>query len=95
LLLTVPAWALNVAVVLPERTVTEAGTVRDWLLADSVTKTPLPVAAEEIVTVQVELTPEGTLVGEHRRLEMVGGGGVTVTMAVPEVALSPAETVTD
>jgi hypothetical protein len=93
--LTEPAWALKVAVVLPERTVTEAGTVRAGLLADSVTVAPPPVAADEIVTVQVELEPESTLAGEHCRPVIVGSGGVTVTTAVPEVALSPAVMVTD
>ena len=83
------------AVVAPAATTTEAGTVRAGLLAKSVTAIPLPVAAAEIVTVQLELAPEITVVGEHCKPEMVGGGGVTVTTAVPEVALSPAVMVTD
>ena len=64
------------------------------MLAESVTAIPPPVAADEIVTAQVELAPEMTVAGEHCNPEMVGGGGVTVMTAVPEVALSPAVTVT-
>ena len=92
--LTEPACAVNVAVVAPERTVTEAGTVRAALLEDRVTAIPPPVAAAEIVTVQVELAPETTVAGAHCKPEMVVGGGVTVTTAVFEVALSAAVTVT-
>ncbi len=95
LLLTGPAWALNVAVLAPEKTVTDAGTVRAGLLADRVTAIPLPDAAAEIVTVQVEFAPEITVVGAHCKPEMVGAGGVTVTTEVPEVAFSPAVMVTD
>jgi hypothetical protein len=90
----VPAVAVKLALALPGATRTEAGTVRAKLLADSVTETPLPVAEEEMVTVQVALAPESTLVGVHCRPEMVGSGGVTVTTAVPELAFSPAVTVT-
>ena len=82
------------AVVAPAATRTEAGTIRAALLADSVTETPLPIAAEEMATVHEELAPESTLMGEHSRLEIVGSGGVTVTTAVPEVAFSPALMVT-
>ncbi len=95
MLLTEPAWALNVAVVAPERTVTDAGTAKAGLLADSVMAIPLPDAAAEIVTVQVEFAPEITVVGEHCKPEMVTAGGVTVTTAVPEVPFSPAVMVTD
>ncbi len=85
---------MNVAVLAPGRTVTDAGTVRAGLLADRVTAIPLPDAAAEIVTVQAEFAPEVTVVGEHRNPAIVGSGGVTVTTAVPEVALSPAVIVT-
>jgi hypothetical protein len=83
-----------VAVVLPAANTTEAGTVRAGLLADSVTVAPPLGAADETATVQVELEPETTLVGAHSRPEMVGSGGVTVTIAVPEAELSPAVMVT-
>ncbi len=95
MLLTEPAWALNVAVLAPERTVTDAGTVRAGLLAERLTAIPLPEAAAEIVTVQVELAPEITVLGEHCKPEMVTAGDVTVTTAVPEVPFSPAVMVTD
>jgi hypothetical protein len=53
---------MNVAVVLPAPTVTEAGTVRAVALLDSVTVAP-PVF--DTVAVQVELPPEPRLVGLH------------------------------
>ncbi len=86
---------MNAAVVAPERTVTDAGTVRAALLADRATAVPPTGAAEEIVTVQVELAPEIRLVGEHCRPEIVGSEGVTVTTAVLEVPLRLAVTVTN
>jgi hypothetical protein len=56
--------AVNVAVVLPAPTVTEAGTVSAAALLDSVTVAP-PVF--DTVTVHVELTPEPKVVGLHVR----------------------------
>ena len=61
-LVIVPAVAVNVAVVLPDPTVTEAGTVSAPALLDSVTVVP-PVF--DTVTVHVELAPEPRLVGLH------------------------------
>jgi post-segregation antitoxin (ccd killing protein) len=58
----VPAVAVNVAVVLPDPTVTDAGTVSAPALLDSVTVVP-PVF--DTVTVHVELAPEPRLVGLH------------------------------
>ncbi len=95
MLVTEPAWAANAAVVAPERTVTDAGTVRAALLEDRFTAVPPTGAAEEMVTVQVELAPETTLVGEHCRPVIVGSGGVTVTTAVLEAPLRLAVRVTD
>ncbi len=96
LLVTVPTVAMNVVVTPPAAIVTEAGILRAGLSADNITATPPLGAPEEIVTVQVELAPEAKLAGEHCRLytDTGGGGGVTVTTAVPEVALSPAVIVT-
>jgi hypothetical protein len=54
--------AVNVAVVLPAPTVTEAGTVNAAVLLDRAT-TPPPVF--DTVTVHIELTPDPRLVGLH------------------------------
>ena len=56
----VPALAVKVAVVLPDPTVTEAGTVKAAALLDSATVAP-PVF--DTVTVQVALAPDPRLVG--------------------------------
>ena len=58
----VPAVAVNVAVVLPDPTVTDAGTVSAAALSDSITVAP-PVF--DTVTVQVELAPDPRLAGVH------------------------------
>ena len=58
----VPAVAVNVAVVLPDPTVNEAGTANAAALLDSVTVAPLVF---DTVTVHVELAPEPRLVGLH------------------------------
>ena len=68
--------------VAPADTVTEAGTVSAPLLEESPTEEPPVGAARDNVTVQVEVTPEVTELGEHERPETAGGGGVTVTVAV-------------
>jgi hypothetical protein len=54
--------AVNVAVVLPATTVTEAGTVNAAALLDRFTVAP-PVF--DTVTVQVELPPDPRLAGAH------------------------------
>ena len=56
----VPAVAVKVAVVLPDVTVTEAGTVNAAALSDNVTVAP-PVFDTD--TVQVELPPDTRLAG--------------------------------
>ena len=53
---------MNVAVVLPAPTVTDAGTVNAAALSDSVTVAP-PVF--DTVTVHVELAPDPRLAGLH------------------------------
>ena len=53
---------MNVVVVLPDPTVTDAGTVNEAALLDSVTTAP-PVF--DTVTVHVELPPDPKLVGLH------------------------------
>jgi hypothetical protein len=66
----VPAAAVNVAVVLPDPTVTDAGTVNEAALLDSVTTAP-PVF--DTVTVQVELPPDPRLAGVHIKPPSVTG----------------------
>jgi hypothetical protein len=82
LLDTVPAVAVKFAVVVPAATITEAGTVSAALLEESPTEAPPVSAAEDNVTVQVELAPDVTELGAHDKFESVGTGGVTVTEAV-------------
>ena len=75
-----PAVAVNVAVVLPAPTVTEAGTVNAPALLDSVTVAP-PVF--DTVTVQVELPPDPRLMGLHvNPLTTVAVASVMVAVAV-------------
>ena len=74
----VPAVAVNVAVVLPDPTVTDAGTVNEAALLDSVTVAP-PVF--DTVTVHVELAPEPRLAGVHvRPLNVVGAASAIVAV---------------
>jgi hypothetical protein len=87
--------ALNVAVVDPPVTVTEAGTLRAALLEESVTVEPPLGAAAARVAVQSELAPETRVEGEHCRVEMVGGAGVTVTIEFAELPFTVAVSVTD
>jgi len=70
--------AVNVAVVLVDPTVTEAGTVSVAELLDSVTVAP-PVF--DIVTVQVEVAPEARVVGVQARL-LRATGAVSEMVAV-------------
>jgi hypothetical protein len=87
LAVTDPAVAVKFAVVAPAATVTEAGVVRAALLSVIVTTEPPAGAARDRVTVQVELAPEATLAGEHRRFEIVGSvGGTAMVPLVPETA---------
>ena len=79
---TVPAVAVKFAVVAPAVTVTDAGTVRAALFEESPTDAPPVSAAELNVTVQLEVAPEVTELGEQDRPETTGMGGVTVTEAV-------------
>ena len=58
----VPAAAVNVAVVLPDPTVTDVGSVSAAALSERVTVAP-PVF--DTVTVQVELPPDPRLLGLH------------------------------
>jgi len=78
LLVIVPAVAVNVAVVLPAPTVTEAGTVNDATLSDSATVAP---PAFDTVTVHVDDPPELRDAGAQlSALRVGGGGGATVTI---------------
>ena len=73
------AVALNVAVVVPAPTVTDAGTVSAALLLASVTLAPPAGAAELKMTVQPEAAPPLRLTGLQVTDEMVG------TMMLPPV----------
>ncbi len=82
MLATVPAVAVKLAVVAPAVTVTEAGTVSAALFEESPTDAPPVSAAEDSVTVQVEVAPDATELGEQDTPEIAGAGGVTVTVVV-------------
>jgi len=58
-----PAVAVNIAVVAPAATITEAGTDSKALLLDSETRVPPAGAACDIVTVQVDVAAVPTLAG--------------------------------
>ncbi len=79
----VPAAAVKAAVVAPEETVIEAGTVRSPLLLLRLTSAPPAGAAWDRVTVQVEEPPLLTVEGAQ---EMVlrTAGAFSVTLAVFE-----------
>jgi hypothetical protein len=82
----VPAAAVNVAVVLPELTVTEAGTVNTVTLLDSVTVAP---PAFDTVTVQVAFAPDPKLVGLHvNALTTVAVASAMVAVAVPPLSVA-------
>ena len=74
----VPAVAANVAVVLPEPTVTDAGTVKAAVLRDRLTVAP-PVF--DTVTVHVELPPEPRLAGMHAKPLRVAGATKEIVAA--------------
>ena len=90
---TVPAVAVKFAVVAPAVTVIEAGTVSAALFEESPTEAPPVNAARESVTVQVDVPPDATELGEHDTPDTAGAGGVTVTEAVA-VPFNVAVTVT-
>jgi hypothetical protein len=82
LLDTVPAVAVKFAVVAPAATVTDAATGSAALFEESATEAPPVNAARDRVTVQVEVPPNVTELGEQDKPETAGAGGVTVTEAV-------------
>src|SRR5919198_1908199 len=69
---TAEVLTVNVAVVLPETTVTLAGTVAALSLLDNMTVAPLVGAAAESVTVPVGLFPAATDVGARLSADSVG-----------------------
>jgi hypothetical protein len=80
LLAIVPAVAVKVAVVLPDPTAAEAGTVNATALLDSVIVAP-PVC--DTVTVQVALPPDTRLAGLHvSPLSTTGAASVIVAVCV-------------
>ena len=87
-----PAVAVKVAVVAPEATVTDAGTVSSALLSDTVTVVAA-VAAFDSVTVQVLPAADPKLVGEHAT-EVSVTGATRLMVAVLDTPLRAAVTVT-
>ena len=92
--MTVPAATVKLPVAAPAATVADAGVVSAVLLSETVTLMPPAGAAADKPTVQVELPPDTTLVGEHARLVTFTAEGVTVTEAVADPPFSAAVTVT-
>ncbi len=82
----VPAAAVNVAVVLPKLTVTEAGTVSTVALLDSATVAP---PAFDTVTVQVAFAPDPKLVGLHvNALTTAAVANAMVAVEVPPFSVA-------
>jgi hypothetical protein len=80
---TVPAVTVKLPVADPAATVADAGVVSAALLSETVTLMPPVGAAADKVTLQVEVPPDTTLVGEHARLETTGSTAVWTEMAPP------------
>ena len=85
---------MKLAEVEPAATVMDAGTVSAGLSSATATAKPPEGATPDSVTVQADVAPDARLAGEHCKADTVGGGGVTVTDAVLEPALTDAATVT-
>ena len=77
----VPALAVNVAVVAPAATVTDAGTVSAALLLDKATEAEADGAMES-PTVQVDVAPDSTELGRHCSVETVGATLMTPPLPV-------------
>ena len=90
---TEAAATVKLAVDVPPRTFTEAGTLTETLLDDNATTEPLAGAGAEIVTVQVALAPDATVAGTHARLDTAVA--VTASDAVAVVPFSEAVRVAD
>jgi hypothetical protein len=87
------AVALNVAVVAPEATVTDAGTVREALLLATVTFEPPLGAAWASVAVHVLTAPCPRLVGLHVKVDTRTGACrlmLAVCELLPKVAVTVA-----
>ena len=80
--------AVKLAVVAPEETVTDPGTVRLVLFEESATAVPPLGAAALTVTVQVEVPGALMDVGVHVKELTVGGGGATGAVIVPPAPVS-------
>jgi hypothetical protein len=91
----VPAVAVKLAVVAPDGTVTEDGTLRAELLSETATEAPPVGATLDSVTAQLEVAPDAIVAGAHCSDEtFTVVGGVTVNEAVLELPFSDAVTVT-
>ena len=78
-----PAVAVNVPVVAPEATVTDAGTVNAPLLLDSETVTPAPPAGRVSVAVHEDVPGAFTEVGLQARVLRVAGTGTAIVPPAP------------
>jgi hypothetical protein len=92
-LVTLPATAENVAILAPEATVTEAGTVKSVVLLDNEMLAPPAGAGEDKVIVQVDTALLVRLVGVHPS-DANADAGVSVKFACLETALYVAVTTT-
>ena len=90
MLVMLPTVAVKVAVVAPDATVTEAGTLAAPLLLDSETTAPPPDAGCVMVTVHEELLPELTVVGLQETLLRLVGRMTAMLPPVPVAATLPA-----
>ena len=86
------AVALNVALVAPAATVTEAGTVSEVLLLASVIAEPSAGAVWVSVTVQVPAAPGPSLAGLHASVDSSPGAN-RLTIAIVELPPRVAVTV--
>lgn len=83
----VPAFAVNVALVAPAGTLTDAGTVSSALLLESVITPPPVGAAWPIVAVHVEEAPELSDEGLQLTLLMLTVAPTVMAPPVPLVAM--------
>ena len=79
--LTVAATALKVAVSVPNGTVTDTGTANAPFVVERATAVPLAGAIPEIVTVQLLVAPDATVVGlQDKAVTDAGGGGTELAL---------------
>jgi hypothetical protein len=85
-LVTAPALAVKLAMMVPAATLTDPGTVNAASLLDSVTVKPPEPAGLDSVTVHVEVPPELTVAGVQKS-ELKDASGERIMLAVCELPL--------